>query len=107
MPKVNPILQFVDKMMEQSGFTNLPEDTRKEYRIKLAGEAQKRLMLVSLEKLPSDKAQELSEHLSQNPDDADFAVEFFMNNIADYEKYMTEVLVKFAQEFTESVRKMS
>jgi len=94
-------------MMQEAGLTELPPAVKNEYRVKLSEEAHKRLALEAMRKLSADQAQTLAELMEKDSNDFEAFMEYFRHNIPDFEKVMTDALVQFAKEFTETARKMA
>jgi hypothetical protein len=102
----NPLLTFVDKMMFAAGFDNLPEETRKLYREKLAQQSLNRINLMAMRLIPSDKLDELEKLVEGQPDRYDLHIDFFMKYIPEFQQRMIEELTEFAKTFIATAKKL-
>lgn len=106
MPKINPMLDYVDKMIDQAGLTDLPEDVRKNYRVKLAEEATKRIGIMAMRELNESNVAAFTQLVEKNPSDFDAIMDFFSKNIPEFEQKMSSALADFANEFIEGSRNL-
>ena len=61
----NIIEQFIQDLIKKSGIDNMPEDFKKEYREKLAAQAQQRLGMVALQELDEQGIKDFEEFMGK------------------------------------------
>jgi len=103
----NDIKQFVEKIIEEAGLSNMPEEFKEEYKQKMVLEAEKRMGVVTLKHLNESQAKELAQITENNPDDIDKVNDFLEKSIENYKEIMTEALREFAQDVISAAQKIS
>jgi len=102
MPQ-EPLDQFIENLLQQSGLGNLPADYKAVYVEKLKEQINRRLSLMLMENLNEESTKELAGVLA-DPKNFNLAQmqNVFMNHIPDFEKKVGAEMVAFAQDFVKA-----
>ncbi len=103
----SPILSFIDQMILDAGLDSVPDDQKKEYRTKLAAEAQKRIGLMALRHLDEESVGEFMKLLESNAKDFDVIIDFLVENVSEFDKKAAHELEVFANEFVSTSKKLA
>ena len=104
---MNNLKQFIEKIIEDAGLANMPEEFKKEYGEKMLLEAEKRIGITALKYLNEDQIKELVTLSEKNPDNPEKIDEFLKKNIKNYEEVISNALRDFAQDVINSAKKIS
>jgi len=100
----NIIEQFIQDLIKKSGIDNMPEDFKKEYREKLAAQAQQRLGMVALQELDEQGIKDFEEFMGKEESpEPNETLEFLNNRIPDFSNKVVKALEQFGNEFTQGV----
>ncbi len=94
----NPIDQFIDRLIEQSGLSEVSEDKKQEYHQTLLGLVQQKLGMEFMKMLPPDNVDEFVS-LAEKEASSEKMLGFFQKNIPDFENKVVDILKSFEQDF--------
>jgi hypothetical protein len=103
---MDKLQEFIQKVMEEAGLSDMPETFLDEYRERLVVEAQKRLSIVSLAALSEEERLELEKLIKETKSDAEAINSYLSSHIDDYQGLMTRSLEEFAQEVIASAKEL-
>jgi hypothetical protein len=89
---------YVEKVLDDSGFANMPEETRAQYVPQFVAEAERRLGLALLPKLNEASAKELAALGSSESVTSEALQQFWQNNVPDFSDVVQKTLADFAGE---------
>jgi hypothetical protein len=101
----NPMQEFIDQLIVDAGFGDMPEDFKAEYAERLTEEAHKRLGLAALAELDDGQMEEF-EKLREGGND-ELANRFLEGNIDDFTAKMSAALAEFRQTVLDSAKRVS
>ncbi|MFC1613602.1 hypothetical protein ACFL23_04715 [Patescibacteria group bacterium] len=106
------MLTFIDEIIRQSGL-KLPDDFIVDYRVKMLANLQKQIWLMMVNELDDSKLKEFVEITGGIKDPENFSdekraefLEFFQNNIKDFNVKVLKVMDKFGKEFLSDIAKL-
>jgi uncharacterized protein YdiU (UPF0061 family) len=102
----NLISQFIENMLKEAGFSEMPEKFKEEYAAKLTLEAQTRLGAMAMKELDEKSLVEYMKMMEKQAPDLDKLQEFFQARIPDFEAKIIKVLEDFALEFKQGADKI-
>jgi hypothetical protein len=97
-PQFDFLETYIQKLLDEQGFSELSEETRNQYIPQFVAEAQERLGIVLLEKLSEENAVKLASMLKDGDIDQDSLKNFWVASVPDFESIVKKVLEDFAQE---------
>lgn len=105
-PQFDFLKVFIEKMLDENGFAELPETTRQQFVPTLEAEAGRRLTLGLLPLLNEDKLKELAK-LTKSSASAEAQKTFWLKAIPDFENQARAILEIFISEFKKNLAKFS
>ncbi len=101
----NLISQFVERLIQDAGLDNVPENFRAEYTEKIGAEVQKRIGLIAVKEMGPETLDEFAALLEKDPKPEEMN-KFFASRIPDLDKKVSEALREFSEEFLAGAEKL-
>ncbi len=101
----NYLDQYLSDLLKKSDSDKLPSEYQLALKAELLLEIEKRLRLVSLEKLENRDQNRFAELLASKPSLAE-QVKFFNSHIKNYQELMVKTLDEVSQEYLNNIKKL-
>ena len=102
----DPMIEFANQLFSKAGLDKMPEDFKKQYVEQIAFEAQRRLALVAEKELDKKAMKDYYKMVERGKMKPEEVLEFFKNNIENFEEKMQKALQEFGKEFLEEAKKL-
>lgn len=89
---------YVEEILRQSGFSNLSEETKKEFMPRFVAQAELRLGAALLPLLSEPATKEMAGMIDKQSANSDQWLGFWQKNIKDFDKVVENTLKNFAEE---------
>jgi len=97
---------FIEQILDNNGFGELSEETRKQFVPMFAAEAERRLGLALLPLLTDAQAKELEALMKNSSRTPQMVEKFWKSSVPNFENTVKETLDKFALEFKKTLQKI-
>lgn len=97
----NPLESFVDYLISESGYSNLPTEYQATFRDQIRAQVYRRVGMIVMNELNDQDAQEFSQRFGDNLDQVDNGdlQQYLTSKIEDFPQKISAGLDEFAQEF--------
>ncbi|MFA5994936.1 MAG: hypothetical protein WCW27_03440 [Patescibacteria group bacterium] len=105
--QTNPLESFVDYLITEAGYNNLPENFQLSYREQLLTQVYRRIGLIVVNELPEQDVVAFNQLVGENPSKADQAAvnQFLESHIENFSEKLKVGLDELAKNFLETGKK--
>jgi len=101
------VAEITTGFLRKAGFSDLSEEMQAEYVEKIGLEIQRRIGIISLEKLSTQDRDELEKIMAKNPKMSDAVLnKYFKEHIKNFEEVLAEELKVFLDEYIKMLKSL-
>ncbi|MBI2437015.1 MAG: hypothetical protein HYV41_04730 [Candidatus Magasanikbacteria bacterium] len=98
---------YIEKTLDEAGFDKMTEETRAQYVPQFVAEAERRIGLALMPRLPGEAAMELEQLLGKEDINPEEMQQFWKKYVPDFDEVLQKTLTDFAEELKEVVAQIS